>query len=111
MRYDCQMSFMLAVRACYRLSRESTYPRSSRNRQMTLATISSFFSRPEPCVTLILVRAASFSDAVAPRHRAKSMVDDCAHTPTAQIRDARVSPSPQSRRSGVNDKSYSRSAS
>ena len=47
---------------------------------MTLATISSFFSNtPEPCAALILVRAASFSDAVAPRHNEKSIVDDCAN--------------------------------
>lgn len=55
-----------------------THPRSSRNRQITLATTSSFFSKG-PCVKvlLILVRAASFSDAVAPKHNAKSIVDDC----------------------------------
>ena len=46
---------------------------------MTFATISSFLSSPlEPCVALIFVRDASFSDAVAPRQSEKSIVDDCA---------------------------------
>ena len=55
-----------------------TDPRSSRNRQMTLATTSSFLSKCA-CSTLSfldLVRAENFSDAVAPKHRAKSIVDD-----------------------------------
>jgi len=50
------------------------HPRSSRKRQITLATTSSFFSRGP--VFLILVRAASFSVAVAPKHKAKSIVED-----------------------------------
>ncbi len=57
----------------------TTHPRSSRNRQMTLATTSSFLSSTlEPCAALIFVRDASFSDAVAPRQSEKSIVDDCA---------------------------------
>ncbi|RDX54187.1 hypothetical protein OH76DRAFT_1069975 [Lentinus brumalis] len=69
-----------------KLVMNATHPRSSRNRQMTFATISSFFSStPEPpCETLILVRCASFSDAVAPRQREKSIVDDCAYTAAPQ---------------------------
>jgi len=51
-----------------------TYPRSSKNRQITLATISSFFSRG--VFGLTLVRCANFSVEVAPKHNAKSIVDD-----------------------------------
>jgi len=51
-----------------------TYPRSSKNRQITLATISSFFSRG--AFGLALVRCANFSVEVAPKHSAKSIVDD-----------------------------------
>jgi len=52
----------------------SSYPRSSKNRQITLATISSFFS--SGACGLALVRCANFSVEVAPRHSAKSIVDD-----------------------------------
>ena len=54
-----------------------THPRSSRNRQITLATSSSFLSSG-PCEAFgfIFVRPANFSLEVAPRHRAKSIVED-----------------------------------
>lgn len=57
----------------------NTYPRSSKKRQITLATISSFFSNGCKLVPpgLILVRAACFSVAVAPKQSAKSIVEDC----------------------------------
>jgi hypothetical protein len=47
---------------------------------MTFATTSSFFSRGS-CVglPLIFVRAANRSAAVAPKHRAKSIVEDYTH--------------------------------
>lgn len=51
-----------------------THPLSSRNLQMTLATASSFLSKPAGFLALVL--AASFSDAVAPKHKAKSIVED-----------------------------------
>lgn len=44
---------------------------------MTFATISSFFSRGEVWPLLTRVRKASFSETVAPRQSAKSIVDDC----------------------------------
>jgi hypothetical protein len=57
---------------------EQRHPRNSRNLQMTFATTSSFLSSgPWDKALLILVRFASFSDAVAPKHSAKSIVDDC----------------------------------
>ncbi|KAI0046558.1 hypothetical protein FA95DRAFT_1359270 [Auriscalpium vulgare] len=64
---------------------KTTHPRSSRNRQMTFATISSFFSRcPVGVRPFCLVRAACLSVAVAPKHSAKSIVDDCcSHSHTA----------------------------
>jgi len=43
---------------------------------MTFATTSSFFSRGVGGLLLALVRAARRSVAVAPKHNAKSMVDD-----------------------------------
>lgn len=47
---------------------------------MTFATTSSFFSSVGCAVPLLpLVRAANLSVAVAPRHSAKSMVEDCHH--------------------------------
>ena len=55
-----------------------THPLNSKKRQMTLATTSSFFSSGGgvwPILTL--VRWASFSETVAPRQSAKSIVDDC----------------------------------
>jgi hypothetical protein len=57
----------------------NTYPRSSRKRQITFATISSFFSSGGRFVPpgLTLVRAACFSVAVAPKQSAKSIVEDC----------------------------------
>ncbi len=56
-------------------------PRSSSMRQMVLATISSFFSSVEvdPSGSLtrgVLVRLASWSEVVAPRQRAMSMVEE-----------------------------------
>ena len=56
----------------------STHPLSSRKRQMTLATTSSFLSRGG-CdgFGFTLVRAANLSVAVAPRQSAKSIVEDC----------------------------------
>lgn len=59
--------------------RANTYPRSSRKRQITFATISSFFSSAGRLAPpgLTLVRAACFSVAVAPRQSAKSIVEDC----------------------------------
>ena len=54
------------------------HPRNSRNLQMTFATTSSFLSSgPWDKALFILVRFASFSDAVAPKHSAKSIVEDC----------------------------------
>ena len=57
----------------------NTHPLSSRKRQITFATISSFFSSAgrfgPPGLTL--VRAACFSVAVAPKQSAKSIVEDC----------------------------------
>lgn len=44
---------------------------------MTLATTSSFLSSCPLVLVLALVRDASFSEAVAPKHSAKSIVDDC----------------------------------
>lgn len=52
-----------------------THPLSSKNRHITFATISSFFS--SGALLFILVRAACLSDEVAPKQSAKSMVDDC----------------------------------
>jgi hypothetical protein len=54
-----------------------THPRSSRNRQITFATISSFFSSGGFELFLIFVRVARRSEEVAPRQSAKSIVDDC----------------------------------
>ena len=58
---------------------KNTYPRSSRKRHITLATISSFLSRGTRfgAPGRSLVRAACFSVAVAPKQSAKSMVEDC----------------------------------
>lgn len=58
---------------------ENTYPRSSRKRQITFATISSFLSRGTRFVApgRTLVRPACFSVAVAPKQSAKSIVEDC----------------------------------
>lgn len=57
-----------------------TYPRRSRNRQMTFATISSFFSsgrRSGPTGgSGLRVRTANCSSDVADRHNAKSIVED-----------------------------------
>lgn len=57
----------------------NTYPRSSKKRQITFATISSFFSNGCKFAApgLTLVRAACFSVAVAPKQSAKSIVEDC----------------------------------
>lgn len=57
----------------------NTYPRSSKKRQITFATISSFFSNGCTFVPpgFTLVRAACFSVAVAPKQSAKSIVEDC----------------------------------
>jgi len=53
------------------------HPRSSRNRHMTLATTSSFLSNGFVLAPLLVrVRFASSPELVAPRHSAKSMVDD-----------------------------------
>jgi hypothetical protein len=62
--------------------RGNTYPRSSKKRQITFATISSFLSRGGRFVApgLTLVRAACLSVAVAPRQSAKSIVEDCQRT-------------------------------
>ena len=68
----------LRLCGCESTESQSTHPRSSRKRQITFATISSFLSSPFELFALILVRCASFSDAVAPRQREKSIVDDCA---------------------------------
>lgn len=58
--------------------RRNTYPRSSRKRHITFATISSFFSSAGKFAPgLTLVRAACLSVAVAPKQSAKSIVDDC----------------------------------
>ena len=58
--------------------RRNTYPRSSRKRHITFATISSFFSSGGKFAPgLTLVRAACLSVAVAPRQSAKSIVEDC----------------------------------
>jgi hypothetical protein len=59
--------------------RGNTHPRSSRKRQITFATISSFLSSAGRFVPpgLTLVRAACFSVAVAPKQSAKSIVEDC----------------------------------
>ena len=58
--------------------RGNTYPLSSRKRQITFATISSFFSSGKLGLPgLSLVRAACFSVAVAPKQSAKSIVEDC----------------------------------
>ena len=57
---------------------KNAYPRNSRNRHITFATSSSFLSSGSGLAPgLTLVRAADFSVAVAPRHSAKSIVDDC----------------------------------
>lgn len=52
---------------------------------MTLATASSFLSSPPGFFALVL--AASFSDAVAPKHKAKSMVEDWNNTVSIDIRE------------------------
>lgn len=54
----------------------STHPRNSKKRQITLATISSFLSNGGFWPALTLVLAASLSETVAPRHNAKSIVED-----------------------------------
>ena len=60
--------------------RGSAYPRNSKKRQMTFATTSSFLSSGGGLAALTLVRPTSFSDPVAPRQRAKSIVEDCQET-------------------------------
>ena len=55
---------------------KQTHPRSSRKRQITLATTSSFFSSGAFELFLPFVRVARRSEEVAPKHRAKSIVDD-----------------------------------
>lgn len=58
-------------------NQDIAYPLNSKNRHMTLATTSSFLSNcPLGRFDLALVRAASFSDAVAPKHKTKSIVED-----------------------------------
>lgn len=54
----------------------NTHPLNSKNRQITFATTSSFFSSGAAPPALPFVRAASRSDDVAPRHSAKSIVAD-----------------------------------
>lgn len=56
--------------------REETHPLNSRNRQITLATTSSFFSRGAEPLALIFVLAANRSVEVAPKASAKSIVED-----------------------------------
>jgi hypothetical protein len=60
--------------------RHKAHPRRSRKRQMTLATISSFlssgFSSAGDGGLALRVRAAKCSSDVAPRQRAKSIVED-----------------------------------
>ena len=56
----------------------NTHDLSSKNRQMVFATISSFLCRRGPLDDfVVIVLSALLSTLVAPRHRAKSMVDDC----------------------------------
>ena len=55
---------------------DGTYPLNSRNLQMTFATTSSFLSNGVVDGFLIFVRAAKRSVAVAPKHNAKSIVED-----------------------------------
>ena len=59
--------------------KEDSHPRSSKKRQITFATISSFFSKVINWPGLFLVRAANFSDTVAPRQSVKSIVEDYTH--------------------------------
>jgi hypothetical protein len=59
-----------------RRNKPLAHPLNSRNRQMTFATTSSFFSRGAEGPALIFVLIANRSVAVAPSANAKSIVDD-----------------------------------
>lgn len=57
---------------------------------MTFATTSSFLSSAVAGAPFLpFVRAASLSVAVAPKHRAKSMVEDCVQTVRLDQKDIR----------------------